>query len=229
MKRTTQHRVIAVALVVVGAMTVAGCGDGDDDASSSANASTTIETTSTTSPSLPSYSSKAFVVPLTVSVDPSLKSPPIDSPNLLSWDVAAPEAAGEAVRFLVPVELYPPGSLTPEAPPQDYLAYLQGEVDDRAQISDVTEITIDDRPATLMTLTNDDRPESDLHGSLGCPERGADQGEGCFGIQPNLILRLAVVEVDDTTLLAWARVNKDNPDDSFLDMFEEMLSTIQFR
>jgi hypothetical protein len=38
-----------------------------------------------------------------------------------------------------------------------------------------------------------------------------------------------VVEVDDTTLLTWARVNKDNPDDSFLDMFEEMLSTVQFR
>jgi hypothetical protein len=39
------------------------------------------------------YSSKAFVLPLTVTVDAALKSPPNpDSPNLLSWDAAASDA-----------------------------------------------------------------------------------------------------------------------------------------
>ncbi len=199
MKRTRHGH--AVALVAVATLAVTGCGGDDDGAdSSSAGSTTTAGEASSSSPA--EYSSTAFAVPLTVTVDPALASPPADSPNLLSWDAAAADADGQAVRFLVPVELYPPGSLAPEAPPEDFVAYLQGPVGERAQISDVTETTIDDRPATLMTLTNDDRPESDLHGALGCPEPGADQGEGCFGVQPDLILRVAVVDVDGTTLLA---------------------------
>jgi hypothetical protein len=36
------------------------------------------------------YSSKAFVVPLTVTVDPALKSPPIlESSHFLTWDAMA--------------------------------------------------------------------------------------------------------------------------------------------
>jgi hypothetical protein len=212
-------RAHAVAVVAVAVLAVTACGGDDDDAEPAS---------STSSSSAAEYSSEAFAIPLTVTVDPALSSPPADSPNLLSWDAAAADADGQAVRFLVPVDLYPPGSLTPEAPPEDFVAYLQGPVAERAQISGVTSTTIDDRPATLMTLTNDDRPESDLHGALGCPEPGADQGEGCFGIQPDLVLRLAVVDVDGTTLLAWARMNKDAPDDAFETMFEEMLATVRF-
>ncbi len=60
------------------------------------------------------------MVPLTVTVDAALKSPPnLDSPNLLSWDAAS--NVDNSVRFLVPVVLYRPGSSTPEAPPKDYL------------------------------------------------------------------------------------------------------------
>lgn len=68
---------------------------------------------STSSPSSPvgqTYASKAFVVPLTITVDASLKSPPNpDSRHLLSWDAAA--SSSNKVRFLVPVNLYRPGSL----------------------------------------------------------------------------------------------------------------------
>ena len=73
------------------------------------------------------------------------------------------------------------------------------------------------------------RPEGSLDGSLGCPKRGADQVDGCFGPQPYLLLRLAVIDVGDTTLLAWARMNKDNPDPAFVAMFEQMLTTVRFR
>lgn len=83
---------------------------------------------STASPSMPSsqtYASKNFAVPFTTTVDPSLKSPPhLDSRNLLFWDAA--NSSGDKVRFLVPTNLYRPGSSTSEAAPKDYLTYLQG-------------------------------------------------------------------------------------------------------
>jgi hypothetical protein len=171
------------------------------------------------------------VVPLTVTVDAGLKSPPNpDAPNLLSWDAAASEE--NKVRFLVPVELYRPGSSTPAAPPRDYLTYLQGQTKDGAELSKVTTITVDGHPATLMNLTRTidaSHPEDFLDGSLGCPERGADQVEGCFGPQPDLLLRLAVIDLGDTTLLAWARMNKDNPDQAFVAVFEQLLSSVRFR
>ena len=117
---------------------VSGCGGGGD-------ATTSTPTTSTTpaaSAGGQTYSSKAFVLPLTVTVDAALKSPPNpDSPNLLSWDAAASDATN-AVRFLVPVELYRPGSSTPEAPPKDYLAYLQGQARDGVEFSKATKTTV---------------------------------------------------------------------------------------
>jgi hypothetical protein len=219
---TTHRRTVTVILCAVALAAVTGCGGGGD-------ATTTTPTSSTTpaaSAGGQTYSSKAFVLPLTVTVDAALKSPPNpDSPNLLSWDAAASEE--NKVRFLVPVELYRPGSSTPEAPPKDYLTYLQGQAKDGIEFSEATKITVDGHPATLMNVTTS-RPDGSLDGSLGCPERGADQGEGCFGPQPDLLLRLAVIDVGETTLLAWARMNKDNPDPAFAAMFEQMLTTVRF-
>jgi hypothetical protein len=40
---------------------------------------------------------------------------------------------------------------------------------------------------------------------------------------------MAVIDVGETTLLAWARMNKDNPDQAFAAMFEQMLTTVRFR
>jgi hypothetical protein len=204
-------------------LAVSGCGNG-----AKTSAPTTTSATPASSAATQTYASKAFVVPLTVTIDAGLKSPPNpDSPNLLSWDAAASDATN-AVRFLVPVELYRPGSSTPEAPPKDYLTYLQGQTKDGAELSKATKITVDGHPATLMNVTTS-RPEGSLNGSLGCPKRGADQGEGCFGPQPDLLLRLAVIDLGETTLLAWARVNKDNPDPAFVAMFEHMLSSVRLR
>jgi hypothetical protein len=91
----------------------------------------------------------------------------------------------------------------------------------------VTKVTVDGHPATLMSATS--TTDQGFDGSLGCPKAGADQSEGCFGVQSDLILRIAVIPVGNSTLLAWARTSKASPDDAFVAMFETMLKSVQFR
>jgi hypothetical protein len=222
---------VVVGLAVLGPV---GCADDDDGASGATTTSTAAGaafTTTTTSDDGTTYSSDAFVVPLTVRVDDLLDSPPDpDSANLLSWEAAAPDS-DDAVRFLVPVEVYRPGSATPEPPPADFVGFLTGLAADTAEILDLSSTTVDGRPAMLMSLSRFEdasRPSGYLDGTLGCPVRGADQFEGCFGPQPDLLLRLAVIDLGDETLLAWARVPKDDPDEDFIEMFERMLATVRF-
>jgi hypothetical protein len=223
----TQRRSYAVILCAFALVAVSSCGGGSD-------AATSRPTTSATSgppPASQAYSSTAFVPPLTVTVDAVLKSPPTtDSRNLLSWDAVASQ--DNKVRFLVPVELYRPGRNVPEKPPRNYLTYLQGLAKDGIEVSEVVKATVDGHSATLMSLTSTvgaNRPEGFVDGVLGCPTRGADQSEGCYGPQPDLTLRLGVIDVGGTTLLAWARTSKDNPDPPFVAAFERMLSSVQFR
>jgi len=219
MMATTQRRTIGIILCAAAIVAVSGCGGGGGVTTSPPPTSMA----STSSAAVQTYSSKAFVLPLTVTVDAALKSPPTDdSRNLLSWDSAQPDEG--AVRFLVPVELYRPGRSLPEPPPKDYLTYLQGLTKDGAKLSNTTKITVDGHPATMMSVTTD----AGIDRSFGCAERGSDKGEGCFGPQPDLLLRMAVIDMGETTLLAWARVSKDNPDHAFIAMFEQMLTTVRF-
>jgi hypothetical protein len=188
---------------------------------------------SAASPSMPAsqaYASKTFVVPLTITVDASLKSPPhLDSRNLLFWDAA--NSSGDKVRFLVPTNLYRPGSFASETPPKDYLKYLQGLTSHGVKLSNVVKTAVDGHPATLMTATSSPDAGFDgfFDGTLGCPNTGADQAEGCYGIQPEYALRLSVIRVGDTTLLAWARTSSANPDETFFAKFERMLESVRFR
>jgi len=175
------------------------------------------------------YVTTSFAVPLTVIVEPLLKSPPIaDTTNLLTWDAAADD--NEKIRFLIPVKVYPPKSYGqsggPKPPPTDYLAYLLGQKSHGAEFSDRSTITVDGHAATLMTATT----TRSLNASLGCPRLGMDQGdEACFGLQPDFILRIAVIDMGDgTTLLAWARTGFFAPDKKFNAMFERMLANLQF-
>ena len=79
------------------------------------------------------------------------------------------------------------------------------------------------------TSTADAGSDGFFDGTLGCPTTGADQADGCYGIQPDLALRLAVIRIGNTTLLAWARTSKANPDETFVAMFERMLKSVRFR
>jgi hypothetical protein len=210
---------VAASLSALTLLVMAGC--------SSAASTPGPATASPSPPAGQTYASKAFVVPLTVTVGTSLKSPPNpDSRNLLAWDAA--DGSSGKVRFLVPVNLYRPGSVFPEAPPKDYLTYLHGLTSQGIiKLSDVTKTTVDGHPATLMTET----PAADhgFDGAFGCPTTGADQTEGCYGPQPEWITRIAVIPVGNSTLFAWARTSKASPNEAFLTTFETMLNSVRFR
>lgn len=174
----------------------------------------------------PTYSTTAFVVPFDVTVPEWLPADvAADESSFVTW---APESLEEpAVRFLVPVNVYRPGDSDATPPPEDYLAYLLSQGEQGAMFTDTTETTVDGQPATLVTATSEDP----LEGSLGCPADGVAAGD-CFGIQPELALRIAVIEVDDTTLLAWLRHGGAGDTEAAAEefaAFEEMLATVTFR
>jgi hypothetical protein len=231
---TTNHRLASAAsalLIFIGASACAGPGASmEQSASTGPTGSTEASTTpasvspSSSGPVGERYTTTSFAVPLTVSVEPMLSSPPTsDTTNLLSWDAAA--NGNEKIRFLIPVEVYRPGSSTPQRPPADYLAYLQGQAAQGGQFADISTITVDGHAGTLMTATT----TRSLSGSIGCPVVGADQGEGCYGLQPDLILRIAVIDLGGgTTLVAWARTGSEAPNDEFNAMFERMLANLKF-
>jgi hypothetical protein len=171
------------------------------------------------------YRATNFSLPFMVIVGALLKSPPTsDTTGLVSWDAAASD--NEKVRFLIPVELWPPESTAPQPPPVAYLDYLRGLTAEGAVFSDESSIIVGGHQATLLTATTG----TSLDGSLGCPVQGADRSDGCFGLQPEFSLRIAVVEDmgGGTPLLAWARTASDAPDDAFVAMFEAMLGSVQF-
>ena len=73
------RRTAILTLCALTLLAVYGCGNG-----ATTSAPTTTSATPASSAATQTYSSKAFVVPLTVTVDAGLKSPPNpDSPNLL--------------------------------------------------------------------------------------------------------------------------------------------------
>jgi hypothetical protein len=185
---------------------------------------------SPSSPTGQTYATKNFMLPLTITVDASLLSPPaFDLKTFLTWYAA--QSSDNKVRFLVPTNVYRPGSTISKAPPKNYLTYLQGLTSHGVTLSHVVKTTVDGHPATLMTATSDSAagPDGFFDGTLGCPNIGADQSEGCYGIQPDVVARLAVIPVGHTTLLAWARTSKASPDEAFFAMFERMLKSVRFR
>ena len=131
------------------------------------------------------------------------------------------------MRFLLPVDVYVPGETEATPPPADYLTYLLGQSEDGATFSDQSETTVDGMPATLVTVTVEDS----LDGSLGCPAEDV-AAEECYGLQPDLTLRMAVIDAGDSTLLAWLRhAGTEETGDATGEFaaFEDMLATVSFR
>ena len=190
---------------------------------------------STSSPSSPvgqTYASKAFAVPLTITVPASFfkAQPNSDTSTFLTWFTGSTENEGRfhRVRFLLPVALYRPGQTAPEKPPKDYLTYLRGLSRQGLTLADEKKITVDGHSATLMTGT----AEHDLDGSIGCPQTQGvpDPGGDCFGFGPVPAIRIAVIDVSGRTLVSWAGINKGASDESaFFAEFEAMLQSIKLR
>ena len=165
------------------------------------------------------YSSTSFVVPFEVTL-PDWVAPEaaVAEPNFVTWEGTDSD---RGIRFLAPVNLYPPGSTTTAPLPDDYVSYLMSQTDHGATFSDVVETTIDGLPATVVTATTD----QSIDGGLGCQADGLT-AEDCFGLQPDLSLRLAVVEVGDQPLLIWVRDIRGV--DAEYDTFDTMLSSLRF-
>ena len=168
------------------------------------------------------YSSTTFAVPFDVTLPEWVApEPAAEEPNFVTWEGSEVD---RAIRFLAPVSLYPPESMTlgtPSALPDDYLSYLFSLADYGATFDDVVETTVDGLPSTVVTATTD----RGLDGSLGCQAEGLIAAD-CFGVQSDFTLRLAVVEVGDQPLLIWVR---DIGGAAEYDTFDEMLASVHFR
>ena len=165
------------------------------------------------------YTSTSFVVPFEVTLpDWVAPEPAVAEANFVTWEGTD---ADRGIRFLAPVSLYPPGSMTTTPLPDDYVSYLMSQADHGAIFSDVSETTVDGFPATVVTATTD----QSINGGLGCQADGL-AAEDCFGLQPELSLRLAVVEVGDQPVLIWVRDIRGV--DAEYDTFDAMLSSLQF-
>lgn len=171
------------------------------------------------------YTSQSFRPALEVTVPEWLPvQPAADQPHFLTW-LGEGAMIDRGIRFLVPVTVYEPGSETATPAPDDYLAHLHGQTQHGASLADETTVTVDGRLATIVTAT----ATASLDGSLGCPATDVAATD-CFGLQPYLTLRVAVIDVDGVTVVAWARVSEDSADaaEVYAD-FEQMLASLRFR
>jgi hypothetical protein len=226
MRATSKHSMV----LGIAAALIAASACGSDTRSSTPDDSPSPPTTaivSTAAVEVPgntsTYNSKAFNMPFDITVPAWLATEPDDEqPNFVTWKAAD---ADRAVRFLIPVNVYPPGGTGTMPLPKDYLAYLLSQADHGAHFADTTETTVGGRPATIVTATVD----NSLDGSLGCPAEGM-AADDCFGLQPDLVLRLAVVDSGDGPLLVWLRNNNSATDNQTneVESFETMLASIQF-
>lgn len=228
------RRWIALGVAALLALTLSSCGHanratnaGRDNKSSSAGhgdeSSSASTSSAAASTSVSKYTSKNFSIPFTVTVPASLNPQPAsDTDTFLTWVSNA--GRDEAFRFLRPVVVYRPGSTSPQAPPKDYLTYLRGQASHGATFANVKTISVDGHAATMVTATT----TQSLDGSLGCPTAKTVPDE-CYGLQPDLALRIAVIDVDGKTLLAWARTNNEDLNaHTFYAEFAVMLRGLKF-
>jgi hypothetical protein len=105
------------------------------------------------------------------------------------------------------------------------VSYLLGQAHHGGQLSDRVDATVDGHSTTIVTA----RTAQPLDGSLGCPETGTNAAD-CFGLQPDLILRIAVITTGDGPLLIWLRTKADvNPDmTTETQHFGEFLAGVRF-
>jgi Tol biopolymer transport system component len=168
------------------------------------------------------YSSTRFAVPFEVTLPVWVAPESVtEEPNFVTWEGSEVD---RAIRFLAPVNVYPPEAMTTGTPsplPDDYLSYFLAQAEHGAIFDDVVETTIDGIPGTVVTATTD----GNLDGSLGCQAEGLAAND-CFGLQPDLTLRLAVVEVGNQPLLIWVRDFRG--DEGEYDTFGEMLASVRF-
>ena len=73
-----------------------------------------------------------------------------------------------------------------------------------------------------MTITTD----ASVDGALGCASAG-QSAEDCYGPQPDLALRFAVIDVDGAPLLVWLR--RRHHSSAAIAEFDQLLQSVELR
>lgn len=205
---------LAVALSTVCAL--AGC------ASPAATPTTTgaaaTKPAATTTPSGTAFVSHSFAVPFSLRIPSWLPSQPgAEQATFVSWDA---NDGVRKVRVMAPVSVYRPSATSASALPKDFTKYFLGLRSQGVTFADQTSTTISGHPATLVTATT----SAPLDGVFGCPTDHL-AAEDCFGFQPDLVLRMAVVDVSGRPLIVWLREDADpKPAPDTVKPFAELLS-----
>ncbi len=217
--RIRPARVAAVAAAIAVALLMTGCGAGPAPATTSAGR--TPESAASSTPAR-AYSSTSFLRPFDVVLPAwAAVAPSTQDPRFVTWEAAD---GVRKLRVMDPVALYPPGSTTSTAIPADYDAYLTSLEKHGVHLTAPSTPTVDSVAAHVYTVDAD----AGLDGALGCPATTTAAGD-CFGPQPELTLRLAVMRVRGDVLLVWMRDDAgSNTHASDLADFDAMLASMRF-
>lgn len=201
MKNPLTRRAALVAALLSTSVAVAGCSPGSDAGrSAEGGGASAAEADATTT-----YSTRHLDVPLDLHLPSWLKATPDqDTEHFVTFSGTNPDLA---VRLLRPTDVFAPGSTTRQPVPVDYKTYLLGQTHDGARFADRAETRVDGHRASVLTATTDRA----LDGSIGC-QSAATPAHECFGLQPDYLLRLALVETRDGPLLIWLRDASRSPD-----------------
>ena len=169
------------------------------------------------------YHSTSFVAPFEVTLpDWVTPEPSAELPNFVTWEGAQVD---RGIRFLVPLNVYPPGESAPTDVPEDYVVVPARS---GGGWSGLRGRRRDDRRRSSGNRRHGDDDGEHLDGSLGCQELDL-AAEDCFGLQPDLILRLAVIETDAGPLLVWVRdIRAADDRDIEYESFDDMLASLRF-
>lgn len=172
----------------------------------------------------PTFSPKSFVLPF--ALDPPtwiMPGPTVDASRFVTWESPT---GSPSIRVVALAYLYRPGEDKPSPPPTDYVTYLLDQQAAGAQFTDRTERTVGGRPATIVTATT----TRSLDGTLACVEPD-QEAHHCLGLQPELLLRIAVIPTEKQVVLIWLRedatVNSGTLEDH-QQRFDAMLDSVTF-
>jgi hypothetical protein len=148
------------------------------------------------------FTSDSFVVPFDLRLPSWLpEDPSVQERTFVTWDAAD---GSRHLRVMAPVSVYRPGAAKASPLPADFTAYFLGLASRGVRFDDKSTTTISGHPATVVTATT----SASLDGAFGCPTPNLS-AEDCFGFQPDLVLRIAVIDVDGRPVLAWLREDAD--------------------
>jgi hypothetical protein len=222
-------RRLSIALALLTAV-VAAVACGSSTASKPPSTSTHSSAANSAASTSRTYASKAFAIPVTVTVPPPL---PVmateDVPTFLTW-VYQTDDYLSAIRMMLPADVYPTAQSPQQPPPPNaaaFVAYLHTAVAAGAIITNEKQMAVGGQSATVLTLSA--QPGVDLDGLFGCPNTAASAAD-CYGPGSDTLMQVAIVEVDNKLLLIWARADsEDTGAAAFIATFQPMLAGLKFR